>query len=505
MSRDIKGTSLTELNDGLERAVRRAKSQLQSDIAQAESYAIKNAIRASNENIRRAQNETNWRIDNVSKSLSGNIEATQRQLGARIDAQARETTRQLQNLDRKHTQALMDLSNAVFDAMEAQDERISQEVDRLDNKIGKLADGIRHVNDGMRQLAASTDRRFEAQQKKIAGMQADIKSIFDKQAADTNSKLLAAGAALALLDAIRERTDVKRFAPQHMLDSIALKEERLRNIAKNPDSCTITDANNLIDEAVVMENEAIRRKNEWEPLHKAALSSALAVLKLLESSETIKVPSLYDESDEDLKADYWTHGAYGRTLSEIRKLKTEIELMPADKALLKEYQDKVDMLQRRSENLIIEAAELGTLSEQRVIISNDVLNAMIQQGWELKGDPDYMGGEDEESDWREGTFAILTRPGTGEEVSILVLPEDNGGKKGNQIIFHRNDDLMESAGAFQTRMEEIKREIEKSGYKLGALKEPAHGGDGKIDQLRNREDMRRKGASQKLRRTLSGN
>ncbi len=504
MSRDIKGTSLDELNDGLERAVRRCKSQLLSEISNAEARAVTTAIRTANDNIRWAQKEINSRMDSVNRTLTNRIEATQRQLGARIDDQARRTAEELQRLDSRHTRALMDLTDAVFDAMEAQDARIEKEVSRLDQNIGVLSKGLKSVNDGMRDLAATTNRRFNEQQQQITAIQGDIKKIFERQAADTNARLLAAGTALALLDAIRERTDVERFAPRHMLESIALKEERLRNIARNPDSCTITDANNLIDEALVMENEAIRRRNEWEPLHNAALSSALAVLQLLEKSETLKVPSLYDDSEEDLKADYWTHGKYGETLREIRRIKDEIEKMPVDKERLQQLRTRVDELQRQSENLIIEAAELGTLSEQRVIISNDVLNAMVRQGWELKGDPDYMGGE-EESDWREGTFAVLTKPGTGEEVSILVLPEEKNGKKGNQIIFHRNDDLQESAGVFQTRMEEIKREIEKSGYKLGALREPKHGGDGKIDQLRSRDGMRSKGAARKLQQTLSGN
>ena len=161
----------------------------------------------------------------------------------------------------------------------------------------------------------------------------------------------------------------------------------------------------------------------------------------------------------------------------------------------------METLQHQAESLIIEASELGTLSEQRVIVSNDVLNAMTKQGWELKSDPDFMGGETD-NDWREGTFAVLHKPNTGEEVSILVLPEEKDGKKGNQIIFHRNDDLLESASAFQTRMEEIKREIEKSGYKLGALREPEHG-DGKVEQLRSRDAMSKRGASEKLRAILS--
>lgn len=501
MSRDIKGTSLTELNDGLERAVRRCKNQLTEAIVDAEREAINSAVRVTNDNIRRAQRETQMRMDTVSRNLSSRIEESQRRLGARIDEQSRRLTNDIAKLDSKHTKALGELSDAVFEAMESQGRYIESQVSRLDNNIGILNAGLKEVSRGLNDLARKTNERFGKQQREIIGIQSDVKAIFDRQAADTNSKLLAAGAALAFLDTIRDRTDVANFAPKHMLDSIALKEERLRNIRNNPESCTITDANNLIDEALVMENEAIRRRNEWEPIHKATLSSALAVLRLLENSESIKVPSLYDETEEELKADYWTHGAHRRTLEEIRMIRTQIENAPVDIKALEDLQEKVKKLQHKAENLIIEASELGTLSEQRVIISNDVLNAMINQGWELKGDPDFMGGE-EDSDWREGTFAVLCKPNTGEEVSIVVLPEEKNGKKGNQILFHRNDDLKESAGAFQTRMEEIKREIEKSGYRLGALREPEHG-DGKVEQLRSREAMRRRGASEKLRATLS--
>lgn len=503
MSRDIKGTSLTELNDGLERAVRRCKNQLTTAIADAERSAVRSAVRIANDNIYRSQREVLERIDRVNSNLSSRIETTQRQLGAKIDQQSRKFAEDIARMDRKHTDALHNLAVSVHDAMNAQDKYIESQVARIDKNIGILNTGLNAVRHGMSELAKLTNERFAEQQREISAIQSDVKEIFDRQTADVNSRLLAAGAALALLDAIRERTDVERFAPRHMLDSIVLKEERLKNISKNPDSCSITDANNLIDEALVMENEAIRRRNEWEPIHKAALSSAVAVLKLLEASEIIKVPSLYDESEEDLKADYWTHGAYRRALDEIRQIKAQIENAPADMDLLKDLQAKVEILQHRAEELIIEAAELGTLSEQRVIVSNDVLNAMINQGWELKGDPDFMGGE-EDSDWREGTFAVLHKPNTGEEVSILVLPEEKNGKKGNQIIFHRNDDIVESAGAFQSRMEEIKREIEKSGYKLGVLREPEHG-DGKVEQLRNRDAMSRRGASEKLRATLSGN
>ena len=493
---------MNELNDGLERAIRRVKNQLEKSIARSQQEAVRQSVLISGENIRRIREELNSRVSRVSQDLGTRIEDVQRQLGAKIDRQAQELAARLQDIDRRHSRDILDLSNSVNDAMNEQNKRMTAEFSRIDRNIGVLSRGLQSVADGMKTLAADADARFRQQGSAISELQGRVRGLLEKQAEDTNSKLLAAGAALALLDAVRERTDVAKFAPREMLDRVALKEKRLKALKDNPDSCTISDANDLIDEVIVMENEATRRRCEWEPLHNAALSAAVAVLKLLEEAETIKVPSLYDEStEEELKADYWTHGAYRKTLDEIRSLKDEIENMPVDKARLKELQERAGELQREAEKIIVEASELGVLSEQRVIISNDVLNAMVRQGWELKEDPDFLGGEDE-SDWREGTFAVLARPCTGEEVSILVLPEEKDGRKGNQIIFHRNDDRNESAGAFRSRMEEIKREIEKSGYRLGELREPEHG-DGKVEQLRRPADMRRKGASDKLRKTLS--
>lgn len=502
MSRDIKGTSLNELNDGLERAVARCKNQLTQSIANAERNAVNSAVRISNNNLWQARQELQTRINNASSQLNSRIENAQRNLGARIDENARRFAANLNAIDLKHTRALNDLNKAISKEIEAQDKYIESQVNRIDNNIGMLANGLNEMSRGMSDLAKRTNQRFQEQQKEIISIQNDIKNIFQRQENDTNSKLLAAGAALALLNTIRERTNVDKFSPKHMLDSVSLKEERLKNIKNNPDSCTITDANNLIDEALVMENEAIRRQNEWEPVHQALLASAEAILKLLQTSENIKVQSLYDENEEEeLKVDYWTHGKYKKLLKEVETLKIEIENAPVDMQKLADLQKEVDTKQHQAEKLIIEAAELGTLSEQRVIVSNDILNSMVNQGWELQGEPDFMGGQ-EESDWREGTFAVLRKPNTGEEVSVLVLPEEKDGKKGNQIIFHRNDDLKESAGAFQSRMEEIKREIEKSGYKLGALKEPGRG-DGKIEQLRDKKSMRKKGAAQELQTTLS--
>ncbi len=502
MSGDCKELSIRGVNEAIRTAEKRFRNNVSNEIAGAAKIAVRNAVEIADRHIHYVQQDINEKINKVNNNLKNKIEQTQRQLGAKIDQQSRQTAQALQDLDRRHTKALRDLTDSVADAIKAQDRRITSEVNRIDRNMGVLADGLNSISRGIQELASSTNQKFRDQQQQLNSVQNDIKTIFDRQQSDTNNKLLAAGAALAILDAVRERTDVDRYAPKHLLDSIRLKEDRLRHIQSNPDSCTITDANNLIDEAIVLENEAIRNRAEWEPPHHATLTSAIAVLKMLEASEKIEVTSLHNENEvEELRADYWTHGKYGKVLAEIRRIKEEIENMPVDTRRLDELQSKINQLQRESENLLIEAAELGLLSENRVIFSNDVLNALVEQGWEFK-EGDFEGGE-EDCDMREGIFAIISNPGRGEELTIRVFPQEEDGKVINKTLFHRNDNIHESTGAFRSRMEAIRKEIEKSGYEIGPLEAPGYGGDGKVEILRKPEELRRKGASQKLKKALS--
>ena len=222
----------------------------------------------------------------------------------------------------------------------------------------------------------------------------------------------------------------------------------------------------------------------------------------MQQSMKLKVKSIYDESQpEELATDYWTHGEYGRIEQEVKSLKGQLDKRQMSLEEMRHLNERIELLERKGDALRREAVHKGILSESRVAVSNDILNAMISQGWELKDDPGFLGGDTSE-DMREGTFAILKKTATDEELSIIILPEEIDGCVKNKIIFHRNDNKIESPGAFQARMEQIKREIEKSGHKLGALGEPPCGGDGKVPQLADSKKLKEKGAADVLNRTI---
>lgn len=503
MSRDVKSTDINGINDGLERAIRRLSNKLTTEIKQSEQRAIQVATRNASDEIRRNKREIDERISRISSNVERRIETVQRNLGARIDAQAKEMNRQLAQLDRRHTEALQQVSDTLWDALEAQGKVVQKEVERIDRNIGVLANGLEQLSSGLHGLERDVDRRFDEQEQRITAISRDVKKLFDMRQADDNAKILAAGQALAILEAIRERTPVDRFAPIEIRDRVAQKESRLLNVGNNPSSFTISDANALIDEAIVMEKAAQREQARWMAKQHIALMAANALLRMMQESMQLKVSSLYDENQlEELQTDYWTHGAFSKIEIEVRQLEQRIESGKLSVNELEEAINKLQQLQKKADELRMKAVELGILSENRVIVSNDILNVMLAQGWELKEDPGFMGGETDE-DMREGTFAILKKTATGEELSILVIPKERGEKVVNTIIFHRNDETIEAPTAFQTRMEQIKREIEKSGYKLGQLGEPQCGGDGKIPQLRQGNHLRKAGASKQLENSLS--
>ena len=158
-------------------------------------------------------------------------------------------------------------------------------------------------------------------------------------------------------------------------------------------------------------------------------------------------------------------------------------------------------MQQQLEALREEAVQLGILSESRILITKEIQKAMTDQGWEcIQGG--CMGGEDEEDD-REGTFLMLRDPANHDELSIMIIPEEKGGKTINKIVVHRNSSKTESEKAFRNRMAIIKREIEKSGHKLGEIEVPPCGGDGQIEQVKDATEMKRKGAAKKLRQRMN--
>ena len=149
-----------------------------------------------------------------------------------------------------------------------------------------------------------------------------------------------------------------------------------------------------------------------------------------------------------------------------------------------------------------DAARQAILSENRVTVTEDIVTALINQGWQLERRADgsdavdYIGGETD-SDWREGVFAIINSV-HGDRISIVVEPDESGLE--NRLIFHRNDQRKLSEAEYMETVRRICKQISQSGHKIDAPHAPADGGDVRIPELSNADGLSRSGTSDAIKR-----
>ncbi len=527
MSRDVKSTDITGINDGLERAIARLRRQLRSEIQNSKNEALLQASKDAESRMAEVQ-QAYSQADQ--EELRQQIEEMQSRLGAQINDHARQVNQSLLENDARLAERLQELSDSfqasmieqqgqfteqmqaiVDEQYRAFDERMEDMYSMMDEQqeqivslsegLDVLGQGMQQMNDNLAQLQEDIDERFELQQTEIDTLQQGVKTLFDLRASEENEMKLAAGRALALLEAVRKRTNVKRFASATQIDRVEGLEKRLKGLASNPLSCTISDVNQLVNETQVMEKEALREQAKWQVKQNLAKTTVDALLRMMQDSMQLKVNSIHDETQqEELQADYWTHGKFHELEERIDKVKQRVYSEEAEVEELDDLIKKMRDMEEELDCLREEAVRLGLLSEERIVIMNDILNDM--NGWELKEDVGFLGGDDVE-DEREGTFAILYNPTTKEELSIIIYQEERGDNVGNRIVVHRNvDGLGESRQQLRVRMQQIKAKIEKSGHKLGELSEPPRGGDGKIEQAQSGAELRRKGAAKRLKDEL---
>lgn len=516
MSRDIKSTDITGINDGLDRAINRLHHQMRSEMASSIQGAAKETasqIEGLKEELKRVYSQADQ------EELRQRIEEIQEDLGAQIDENARKGNQRMLEFEESYSAALQEMNDFFYDSMDSlydsmakqqesfaeqmqdvQDslEEQQEQIETLGEGLDLLSRDLQQLDKNIGKLQKTIDKKFNEQEKKIDKLQEGVQTLFELQENQRKEKILAAGRALALLEAVRKRTDVNRFAPQAQLDGIALLERRLLGIKSNPDSCTITDVNNLVDGTIVMEREALREQAKWRAKQNQAMTIVNALICRVKMKLEVNTDSVYGGIHQPiiLNPDYWTHGEYNRLKDRLDIIKKTIESEKANITELEKLIDEMKELEKKLDDLRKEAANLSILCESRIKMTNDIVKAMKKAGWTVKKeDVSFMGGDVDE-DEREGTFAILYHPIYKEKLSVIIFPESlHGDEVVNKIVFHRNNETPESEANFRMRLQQIKDEIEsRTKYRLGELREPARGGDGQIEQARSSTELKRKGA-----------
>lgn len=443
MSQHFKKLSLGGLNEVWNELMRRDYEQKQR-IDKAQEAAIQEASRQAEESLRRAREEMIRKLNNEVNCLQNS------------------TNKKLTELDREHRQ------------------RLSKMADQLSSN---LKSWTRNQLDPIQVNIHDIFQRFESEDKLAQEMTSFLK---------------------ALLKVVKQRTPVDRYTP----DQLRNIERRLRDLlnSNHPAASNIATADNLLHDILEMEEEAVKLKIKHDQLVETTKARLEAVLTVINQNRIITVDR--NEEKAEIETNFWTRNGYEDIQKRLEDLQHQLKEHSEDMAD-EEVETLLKRIEEENQNALAcmqEAIRLAILSQSRAEISLDIVNAMIRQGYILKsenGDDafDYMGGEIP-CDWREGFFAILQDPRTGDEISVMVTPNENG--KDNDIAFHLNgEDGIKTECQYIDDLKRIREEIMKSGYQLGEIEAPSDGGDERMPLLESVESLREAGSTEQLRKRMS--
>lgn len=443
MSQHFKKLTLGGLNEVWNELMRRDYEQKQR-IDKAQEAAMQEASRQAEESLRRAREEMIRKLNNEVNCLQNS------------------TNKKLTELDREHRQ------------------RLSKMADQLSSN---LKSWTRNQLDPIQVNIHDIFQRFESEDKLAQEMTSFLK---------------------ALLKVVKQRTPVDRYTP----DQLRNIERRLRDLlnSNHPAASNIATADNLLHDILEMEEEAVKLKIKHDQLVETTKARLEAVLTVINQNRIITVDR--NEEKAEIETNFWTRNGYEDIQKRLEDLHDQLK-EHSENMSDEEVEALLMRIEEENQNALAcmqEAIRLAILSQSRAEISLDIVNAMIRQGYILKRENDddafdYMGGEIP-CDWREGFFAILQDPRTGDEISVMVTPNENG--KDNDIAFHLNgEEGIKTERQYIDDLKRIREEIMKSGYQLGEIEAPADGGDERMSLLESADSLRDAGSAEQLRKRMS--
>lgn len=472
MSREIKVCNVNTLNDVNDK-VNNLKRNIKRDIANAEQKAINAAERNTRERINNAKRE----IERSMNHQIGNLD--------------RKMNRQIEDIDARHRKEMQQLSSQIYDDMGSLQNWTTKEINRIEKSIDRLEQEV--------------DDRFSNQQRQINVLNKDIQALFNRLKDEQNYMERIANATQDLFTSVEKRTLIDRFAPVQA-NRIRRRLSELAN-SDAPATSKIAIATEICNQIWEMEEDAIKAKIKHDTLVDLALEQLDTILSVINSNRIIKTNGIYNDGEVyEIETDFWTKNEYSKVRKELNDLRNLVEdryNKSMTEGRIKEIIEQSTVLEAQGKALITQAVERGVLSENRVVITQDIISAMLDQGYMLKQEDgndavNYMGGE-ADNDMREGVYAILEN-GTGEEITVIVTPDESDSD--NQIIFHRNDHRPITDSEYIRNLKAIQREIEKSGHKLGNLSAPSDGGNEKMPELIDGKKLSRRGTSERLRKRI---
>jgi len=466
MSRAIKITTLDQAEAQIDRQQRQLRN-LESQLANVANQARTEAERAAESKVKDLKIEMDYQISGLESDMA--------------------------EMEQSHRSA-----------MKKQAEDFNKGLNELQDWTETLVD----------QLENRVNESFKKQQAQITNIKQSVNQLYQKEADEQKRAVLMIKDLDILLRTVNEKTNHEKYAPGR-LKSLQNRFSQLRD-GSLPAASLIALALSLTNDLWELEEEILKNKMRFEAMHNFVLKEAEELLKTMHKNRsdiffTDEEGNKMEDQEGNsvrLELDYWTKGEYSLLEQQAEKLRSDLEKLKESPKLteevLKEILNNLGCIKSDQNELVKIALKRGIASEQRIAISSDIINAMINQGFELKslsnGDPahNYLGGETE-TDQREGVFAILTN-GNGTEISLIIHPDE--GLTNNHIIFQRNDDSSLNESELRRSIDAVKTIIEKQGYTMGDIASPVGTGDNTQSELADGNALQKVGLKKELKKQL---
>ncbi len=525
MSREYKVSSIHQADNAINNLndkMRAANRQMANQIANARSEAIREAERRANSMIRtertNMQNALNREINGVNQSIRDLDRAHRQRL--------QDTANRLENLIDRETEAVRRESRQGIERLGRQLDSLSASTQRQVNALNSRIDIVNEaskqrfetVQNRITNLSREVNKRFDEQQRqldihdqRLASHDAQLQSltktvngILDRFSSDDQKRREAVEMAKAIYENAFKRTPIDRFNPEEA----SRVHDRMRNLLRDANSPAATS---LAIEAIMniqwAEEKALKAKIVYDAILNQTMEALEGVLLEVNSNREVKVADPTDPANVvDIEVDFWNRGEFEAIRQRLEHLKKELESQP-DEERINRIASEIAECEVKAADMIGKASDRAILSENRVIITEDIITALQNQGWQMERTSDgidevgYEGG-DVDNDWREGVYAYL-RGMNGERIVIRVTPQE--GMKDNDIAFHRVDNRSMTSAEFMRSLQTLKTQIEKSGHKLGEIRAPkGDGGDARLAEITSSSRLGKKGAAQNIRRKMRG-
>jgi hypothetical protein len=231
-----------------------------------------------------------------------------------------------------------------------------------------------------------------------------------------------------------------RFAPGYEADDVRDRVNKLKESTLKGDALT-AKAEETLTQIWQTERHAIQEKSKHDAIVEVALTQVEKILTVVNKNREVE-QEVEGGGPMKVECDFWSEGEFGKLLEELKRLKIELE----DRYNKNLNRKRIEAILKRSAEIearilqiSAESVAKAILSEARVETVEDVVNAMQQEGWFIKGGQEnpecnYMGGE-KDNDWRKGVYAILEN-NLGEIITVIVDPASEGE---NRLIIHQEE------------------------------------------------------------------